>query len=142
MNDKVSQTSAAPDEQGAAAQTPGDLLSVKEAAMQLRVSEPTIWRWINQLLLPAFRVGRKRVYVKRSDLEPLITPAREKGGSMAGLERGGVRPLTKRERELVLDAVQASRVHLSQVLEARGGRLYARSGELLAAVREERSEQL
>jgi excisionase family DNA binding protein len=118
------------------------LLSVKEAAKQLGVSEPTIWRWINQLILPAYRVGQKRVYVKRSDLEPLIRPAREKGGSMAGVERGLVRPLTQRERKQVLDAVEEARQHLSQQVEARGGRLYTRTDELLEEARQDRSEQL
>jgi excisionase family DNA binding protein len=131
------------DEQdGSSVQMREDLLSVKEAAKQLRVSEPTVWRWINQLLLPAYRVGQKRVYVKRADLEPLITPAREKGGLMPSAERGRVKPLTLHEREQVLDAVQESRRRLTQMLEARGGRLYTRGRELLEQVREERSEHL
>lgn len=142
MNDKTPTPEAVLGEQREAAQTRDDLLSVKEAAKQLRVSEPTIWRWINQLLLPAYRVGQKRVYVKRTDLETLISPARERRGPMDGAEKGSARPLSQRERRQVLDAVQESRRHLSEMLEARGGTLFTRSGELLEEARGERSEQL
>ena len=49
-----------------------DLIPVREAAEALAISESTAWRWINKHLLPAYRVGQKRIYVKRSDLAPLI----------------------------------------------------------------------
>ena len=54
----------------------GDLLSVGDAAAALRVSQSTVWRWINRGVLPASRLGPKRILVKRSDLPALLTPAR------------------------------------------------------------------
>ena len=35
-----------------------ELLTVKEAADYLRVSRVTTWRWCQQGVLPAFRIGR------------------------------------------------------------------------------------
>ena len=53
-----------------------DLLSVKEAGQLLQVSESTLWRWINQKRLPAYRVGPRRMRLRKRDLEPIIAPAR------------------------------------------------------------------
>lgn len=54
-----------------------DLISVKEAAKILHVSESTVWRWIDRDILKAYRVGPKRVCLRRSELKPTLT-AREK----------------------------------------------------------------
>ena len=37
---------------------PNELLTVKEAAVYLRVSRVTAWRWCQQGVIPAFQVGR------------------------------------------------------------------------------------
>ena len=37
---------------------PSELLTVKEAATYLRVSRVTAWRWCQQGIIPAFRIGR------------------------------------------------------------------------------------
>ena len=62
-----------------------DLVSVRDAALLLRVSESTAWRWINEDLLPSYRVGRKRVYVRRTELARLLRE--RKGGEVAERER-------------------------------------------------------
>ena len=48
--------------------------TVPEAARLLEVSPVTIWRWIAMHRLPAYRVGPRRIRVKREDLEALIQP--------------------------------------------------------------------
>jgi excisionase family DNA binding protein len=53
-----------------------DYVTVPEAATLLMVSPSTIWRWIGQGELPAYRFGRRRVRVKRIDLNRMIAPAR------------------------------------------------------------------
>jgi excisionase family DNA binding protein len=35
-----------------------ELMTVKEAAVYLRVSRVTAWRWCQQGVIPAFRIGR------------------------------------------------------------------------------------
>jgi len=39
---------------------PSPFLTVPEAARYLKVSEPTVWRWIRQGRLPSTKVGRLR----------------------------------------------------------------------------------
>lgn len=44
-----------------------DLLTVKEVASYLRVSRITAWRWCQQGMIPAFRIGRNW-RIRREDL--------------------------------------------------------------------------
>lgn len=41
-------------------QSQSPVLTVAEAARYLKVSEPTIWRWVRAGRLPSFKVGRLR----------------------------------------------------------------------------------
>ncbi|HLC29835.1 MAG TPA: helix-turn-helix domain-containing protein, partial [Dehalococcoidia bacterium] len=50
--------------------------SVTEAARALGVSPSTVWRWIEADKLRAYRVGPKRIRIKKEDLEAIIRPAR------------------------------------------------------------------
>ena len=72
-----------------------EYLTVAEAATLLRVAPSTIRRWIREGDVPAHRIGRRRVALRRADLARLITPARPgmkraarwraiKSGSLAG----------------------------------------------------------
>ena len=72
-----------------------EYLTVAEAATLLRVAPSTIRRWIREGDVPAYRIGRRRVALKRDDLSNLITPAGQwqeraatwqamKSGSLAG----------------------------------------------------------
>lgn len=54
----------------------GEYRTVAEAARQLKVSVSTIWRWINAGSLTAYRVGPRRIRIRREDLAALIKPAR------------------------------------------------------------------
>ena len=65
-------------------------VSVGEAARLLRVSESTIWRWINENLVPSYRIGKKRIYLKAEELTPLIRPARAR----TDLERLNLFPMS------------------------------------------------
>ncbi len=53
-----------------------EYVTVHEAATLLMVSASSIWRWIGQGELPAYRFGRRRVRLKRMDLDRMIRPAR------------------------------------------------------------------
>jgi len=54
-----------------------ETLSVAEAAELLKVSKSTLWRWIDRGDLPAYRVGRRRIRLKRTDIENRLVAARE-----------------------------------------------------------------
>jgi len=56
----------------------GDLLTVKQVAAFLDVSEPTVRRWINKGDLPANHVGpRHLLRVRRADLEKFLRSDRQ-----------------------------------------------------------------
>ena len=55
------------------------MVSVREAAKILRVSESTVWRWINEGLLRSFRLGPKRIWLRRADLGEMAVPGRTHG---------------------------------------------------------------
>lgn len=45
-----------------------EYVTVAEAASFLKVSPSTIWRWIDQGVLPAYRIGQRRIRLRRVDL--------------------------------------------------------------------------
>jgi excisionase family DNA binding protein len=52
-----------------------ELLTVKEVAVHLRVSRATVWRWCQQGIIPAVRVGRCW-RIRQVDLLNLVDPAK------------------------------------------------------------------
>ena len=54
-----------------------EYMTVTEAATLLKVSLSPLWRRIDQGVLPAYRIGQRRIRVKKSELGRLITPARQ-----------------------------------------------------------------
>jgi excisionase family DNA binding protein len=55
-----------------------DYYTVAQAARALDVSPSTVWRWIEAKKLPAYRVGARKIRIKKEDLSSIITPARAK----------------------------------------------------------------
>jgi excisionase family DNA binding protein len=51
-------------------------LTVTETARKLGVSPSTVWRWIDKLMLPAERVGSRKIRIREEDLALVIRPAR------------------------------------------------------------------
>jgi excisionase family DNA binding protein len=120
------------------------MLSVAEAAAHLKVSKSTIRRWIASGDLPAYRVGRRRIALKRSDVATLIAPAREhlqRGGDMAKGEQEPVRRLNAQEQQQARAAVAQAKQLQAQLLARRGGQQFSPSWELLNDLRDERSQQ-
>ena len=56
-----------------------DYYTVAQAARILDVSPSTVWRWIEAKKLPAYRVGARKIRIKKEDLSSIITPARARG---------------------------------------------------------------
>ncbi len=119
-------------------------LTVAAAAQRLGVSQQTIWRWIEQGRLPAYRVGQKRVRIKSADLEQVITPIvhGERGGRVARTERAALGPLTAAERKQGMEALEQARQLQAEMLAQRKGKLFGRSEEALAELRDERTRSL
>jgi excisionase family DNA binding protein len=70
-------------------------LSVPEAASKLGVSPSTVWRWIDNRILPAERVGPRKIRIREADLGLVTRPARSESASEVApalLNRVLVRP--------------------------------------------------
>jgi excisionase family DNA binding protein len=122
-----------------------EYLTVPEAAAALHVAKSTIRRWMAQGTLPSYRVGQRRVVVKRVDVAGLIMPARretEDRGAMDHAKIDSIRPLTPEERMRGLAAMAEARRLREDLVNQRGGEPFPPSWEDLAEFRDERSRQL
>ena len=131
-------------------QTSTEWLSLREAGRLLKVGRTTLHRWLKQGRLTAYRVGPKAVRIRRADLERLITPIEDSGEVSTVKEPyptrihtslDTIRPLTDKEQQRALAAVEASREHLERQRAKRGGKPFDESWPLIRASREERSER-
>ena len=124
-----------------------ELLSVAEAAKALRVSVPTIKRWIKDGRLPAYHLGPRYVRIRRADLTRLLTPL-QRGEVTSMNERDlssikadlKVKPLTDEQVSQALQAMKQAQELRSQMRARRGGKPLSPSWEILREVREERAE--
>jgi len=121
-------------------------LSVGQVARELSVHPSTIRRWIDGGRLPAYRLGAKRIGVKRSDLARLVAPRPvRKGGNVAESTRlkepSGGSALTPEECQRGLGAL-AELERLSAAIAARHGKLTPESWELIHQSRAERTRSL
>jgi excisionase family DNA binding protein len=113
-----------------------DYCTVAEAAALLRVSKPTIWRWIDSGRLPAVRVGGRTIRIRRSDIDMLVEPAR------LVIRETEPSPYIARQAEKDQDPmriVEELRDLRQRILAGRGGRLTSDSVQLIRAAREARS---
>ena len=122
-----------------------DFVTVAEAATLLRVAPSTVRRWIRDGDVPAHRIGRRRVALRRADLARLITPARptaETNGNPAAAEPVVGRRLTPEEKARALEAMDRLKELRKRTFEERGGKLFPPSWETINEKRDERTRQL
>ncbi|MDA8189663.1 MAG: helix-turn-helix domain-containing protein [Dehalococcoidales bacterium] len=122
-----------------------EYVTVAEAASMCKVSQSTIWRWIDSGELPAYRLGHRRVLVKKTDLADLLVPARhsyQKGERMLHQERQIFAPLTGREQKQMLRAIEEARRLQRGLLDRRAGKPFPSSEELIHRSRDQRSADL
>jgi excisionase family DNA binding protein len=122
-----------------------EYLTVAEAATLLRVATSTIRRWIREGDVPAYRIGRRRVALKRDELTNLISPARptaETKGNVAVDEPVVGRRLTPEEKARALEAMDRLKELRKRTFEERGGKLFPPSWETINEMRDERTRQL
>ena|SRR5579885_2323538 len=119
-----------------------DLITLKEAAQLLRVSEVTVRRWLKQGRLPAYHVGPRALRVRREDLTSHVLPVG--AGRPAESRRVGVpgepwqpRRLTEEEVRRGLAAVERARQHMAEMRAARGGQPLDESWPIIRAARED-----
>jgi excisionase family DNA binding protein len=124
--------------------TTEEYLTVSEAAALMRVAPSTIRRWIREGDLPAYRLGQRRVGLKRDDLDRMITPLKpaQYPNQMSRITTTEVRRFTDEERRRGLEVMRELEHMRKADLAERGGELYPPSWEILAELREERTRQL
>ncbi len=122
-----------------------EYVTVTEAATLLRVAPSTVRRWIREGDVPAYRIGRRRVALKRDDLSNLITPAgpgMETRGEVVGDEKWEPRRLTPEEQQQALEVMDRARRHAAETTARRGGKLFPPSWITINEQRDERTRQL
>jgi excisionase family DNA binding protein len=120
-------------------------VTVAEAATLLRVAPSTVRRWIREGDVPAHRIGRRRVALRRADLARLITPARpaaEKKNDAAVDDLVVGRRLTPEEKQRALDALERAQELAKRTFEERGGKLFPPAWITINEQRDERTRQL
>jgi excisionase family DNA binding protein len=122
-----------------------DFVTVAEAATLLRVAPSTIRRWIREGDIPAHRIGRRRVALRRADLVRLITPARPSAETKDKVVAdelivGG--RLTTEEKQHALEVMERARRHAAEIQARRGGKLFPPSWITINEQRDERTRQL
>jgi excisionase family DNA binding protein len=110
-------------------------VTVAEAAKELDVSPSTVWRWIEARRLPAFRVGARKIRIKKVDLAKVVRPLKAEDGSTRLTEDLFARPSDEelaRRREVV-----------ARILANQAGRSIAplTTADLIHQVRDEREER-
>src|ERR687885_608706 len=103
-----------------------DLLTMREVAGLLRVSEVTVARWVKQGRLPAYRVGPRAVRLRRSDVERVMEPVSSPSVATA-LHRGN-QGLASPHVAMVADANLESGWQALQELVGLGERIATRRG--------------
>src|SRR3954453_22307361 len=122
-----------------------DYVTVAEAATLLRVAPSTVRRWIRDGDVPAYRIGRRRVALKRDDLSNLITPAgsgERMSGNVVDDPKWEPRRLTAKEQQQALEALDRARRHAAEIQARRGGNLFPPSWITINEQRDERTRQL
>jgi excisionase family DNA binding protein len=122
-----------------------EYVTVAEAAMLLRVAPSTVRRWIREGDVPAYRIGRRRVALKRDDLSNLITPAgpgMAVSGKVVDDQKWEPHRLTPEEQQQALEVLDRARRHAAEIQARRGGKLFPPSWITINEQRDERTRQL
>lgn len=91
-----------------------EYITVAEAANLFKVSQSTVWRWIDRGEVPAYRIGQKGIRIRKAELSKLVNPARsdtQKGGIMGKEQRPTIPTPNKEElarRQTVVAKVLAN----------------------------------
>jgi len=125
-----------------------EFVTVSEAAKALRVSVPTIKRWLKDGRIPAYRLGPRYIRIRRADLTGVLTPMREE---VSPMPEGPVRelapipttltvkPLTAAQIVQLDKAIRGTQKVIEMIRTRRNGEPLAPSWPILRESREDRA---
>ena len=73
-----------------------EYVTIAEAAALLTVHKSTIRRWIDRGELPAYRIGRRCLALKRADLAGILAPAHDRTMSSQSIAAGVTSSIVRR----------------------------------------------
>src|SRR4051794_20853986 len=120
-----------------------EFLTVTEAAALVRVAPSTVRRWIREGNLRAYRLGPRRVGLKREDLAAVVAPIGKYPEPIqveTDIERIKSRKLTPQEVRRGLEAMDRLQRTVEEI-SARYGGPFPSSLEIIDEMREERDRQ-
>ncbi|TMB69152.1 MAG: helix-turn-helix domain-containing protein [Chloroflexi bacterium] len=115
--------------------------TISEAARLLRVSVPTVWRWIDSGQLPAHRIGKRSIRIRREDLAAVIRPARDQTMKEVKEQDLQITHLGRRPVD-VENLIGSLREGQERILARRKGKRFRSSVSLIREGRDERSAAL
>ena len=115
--------------------------TISEAARLLRVSVPTVWRWIDSGQLPAHRIGKRSIRIRREDLAAVIRPARDQTMKEVKEQDLQITHLGRRPVD-VENLIGSLREGQERILARRKGKRFRSSLSLIREGRDERSAAL
>lgn len=127
-----------------------ELVTVSEAARALRVSVPTIKRWLKDGRIPAYHVGPRSIRIRRADLTRVLTPMREEVSPMPErpvrelapiLTTLTVKPLTAAQIAQLDKAIQGTQEVIDMIRRRKNGEPLAPSWPILREIREDRAKR-
>lgn len=121
-----------------------DYYTVPEAARELDVNPSTVWRWISAGELPAHRVGRRNIRIRKGDLQWVVKPVRPEPSEAPPR---GSEPMTieqwQNRQPPTPEEIAKRHAAVARILANREGRSIAplTTGDLIRQVRDEREER-
>lgn len=101
-----------------------EYVTVAEAAALLRVAPSTVRRWIREGDVAAYRLGQRRIALRRGDPASLITPVRamqERESHVPAGDDAKPRRLTSEEKQRGLEALDRIFTLSEEIMARRGG---------------------
>jgi len=127
-----------------------EFITVSEAAKALRVSVPTIKRWLKDGRIPAYHLGPRYIRIRRADLSRVVTPVREEVSWMPDRPLRElapipttltVKPLTGAQIAQLDKAIQGTQEVIEMIRTRRNGEPLASSWPILHEIREDRAKR-
>lgn len=126
-----------------AIQTTDDYVTISEAAEILHVGTSTLRRWIREERIPSYRLGQRRVYLKRTELQSLITPIQRRSITIeTDIERVRNRRMTREQQERALAAIERIQQRAHALHASRKGESLIPALQLLDEARADREREL